>query len=376
MKLKIFVFILLSFQLATSVDVSWSEVDDIACTVSHFNGTDAEIDELIETINGNKEKYEITTTLKFVNSNFEGIPKRFCKNFPNVKKLYVSSVGLSIITRKDLKLFKNLVELYANFNKLTKLRGDLFDFTPNIRKVYLTNNKINEVKLEGLTNLKHLKVIDLRHNDCINEKFDFSCSKEIPKFSKRIFKNCKGTEAVLSRHRRTLLPLLWLASYLDDKNERKEKKNNEEQFYSNRIIINGVEQRSQQEQQRQQQERQRKQQEQKRKIEEQKRKKIEKEKQRKIKIEVEKVDKDNRFKELERIIKEQHKQFETTLQELLIEYLKIVQQYLEKLQMKGTFDKTDIKAKIRIITISIQKEIRIKYENVCKSVIEEALKGN
>ena len=92
------------------------------------------------------------------------------------------------------------------------------------------------------------------------------------------------------------------------------------------------------------------------------------------KILIDQVDKDNRFKELEIIIKEQYNQFITKQQEILIEYLKTLQKYLEELQMKG-IDRISINTEIRIIMLRLQREVKIKYERICKSLIEETLRG-
>ena len=108
------------------------------------------------------------------------------------------------------------------------------------------------------------------------------------------------------------------------------------------------------------------------KLEADKRKKIEQEQRR---IQIAAVDKDNRIKELERIINEQSKQFEIQRQELVIEYLKMLQKYIEKLQAQGTYDKPSIKAKIRITQIRLQKEMQLKYQSICKEIIDQVLEG-
>jgi hypothetical protein len=344
--------------LSASVDISWSAVDHLACEVRNFTGSESEIIELIKIVSISREKYKTATKLKFVNSKFERIPKDFCQNFPNIIKLFMNNVGLTEVTRKELKLFKNLEEIHINYNKMTRFRADLFDFTPNIQKIYFMHNKINEINLEGLTKLKHLKILDLRNNTCINEKFEFTSESDILKFSKKTFKECQAH----SRKRRTLLPLLWLASYLDyDDDEDDKKKQREKENWTNTITIN-VPQNNQQQRQREEQKR----------IEEEKRQQQIKEEIRKI--DIARVDLDNRFRELEILIKEQAKQFEIKRQELLIEYLRILQKVIVELQNRGIHDKFKIEAKIRVIQVKLQKEVIWKYESICKSLIEKIIR--
>ncbi|XP_070505227.1 uncharacterized protein [Chironomus tepperi] len=74
------------------------------------------------------------------------------------------------------------------------------------------------------------------------------------------------------------------------------------------------------------------------------------------------------------IIKYQYEQFEIKIRELQIEYFKSLQNYMEELLMQRLYDKYIIEAKIRIIAFQFQKELRIKYEKVCRLLIEKILK--
>lgn len=375
MNSKIVIFIvqfLLLIKISTSVDISWSEADEVTCQIRDFGGSEPEVDKLIQLINKDEEKYTKVTTLQFVNSHFERLPKILSRKFQNVKKLYVEAVGLTLITRKDLKAFKKLEELHASYNKLTKFRADLFDFTPNVHSIYFMHNKINEIDVATIMHLKQLKVLDLRHNDCVDKKFKFSSKAEITKFSKEILIHCQSLDVPVNRPRRTIIAAYLLSKYLEEEREEKERKQRENREWTENYNRQLEEQRRQQEQQRQQQERQRQEQERKRKLEADKRNKIDEEQRR---IQIATVDKDNRIRELERIINEQSKQFEIKRQELLIEYLKMLQNYIEKLQAQGTYDKTVIKAKIRITQIRLQKEMQLKYQSICKEIIDQVLES-
>lgn len=376
MNSRIFIFIvqfLLLIKLSTSVDISWSETDEFTCQIRDFGGSEPEVEKLLQLINKDNEKYTKVTTLQFINSHFERLPKKLSKNFPNVKKLYIEAVGLTLITRKDLKVFKKLEELHANYNKLTKFRADLFDFTPNVHSIYFMHNKINEIDVTTIMHLTHLKVLDLRHNDCVDKKFKFSSESEVTKFSKEILIHCQSPDMPVNRPRRTIIAAYLLAKYLEEKREKKERKERENREWTEKYNRQIEEQRRQQEQQRQQQVRQRQEQERKRKkLEEDKQNQIHEEQRR---IQIATVDKDNRIRELERIINEQSKQFEIQRQELVIEYLKMLQKYIEKLQAQGTYDKTSIKAKIRITQIRLQKEMQLKYQSICKEIIDQILEG-
>lgn len=64
----------------------------------------------------------------------------------------------------------NLESLFVDSNAVEKLESDLFKFTPNIKFVTFSSNKINYVGEDLLTNFTSLSRIDFSRNKCIDRK--------------------------------------------------------------------------------------------------------------------------------------------------------------------------------------------------------------
>lgn len=100
------------------------------------------------------------------------IPSRVEKFFKNIIALSVIRTPMSSFKAFNLQEFPQLKFLQVNSGGLTEL-NDLFGgfavFTPVLHVLHFPNNKIANIGQDLLTNLEHLRWLDLQNNSCIDK---------------------------------------------------------------------------------------------------------------------------------------------------------------------------------------------------------------
>lgn len=94
-------------------------------------------------------------------------PRNIKKFFKNVQKILFIDADLSALTKFDLQPFGDqLTAIWLHRNNIEIIEGDLFEFTPNIEWIQLSNNKIKVVGLGAFSNLKKLTRLQFTGNFC------------------------------------------------------------------------------------------------------------------------------------------------------------------------------------------------------------------
>lgn len=126
------------------------------------------------------------------NNNFvKFVPANIKKMFPKLASISIMSCGLSHLEKGDLRQFGDDL-YYVNFqrNKLTVLQGDLFEFNPKIKYIYLGHNPLQFVDSSFFQSFKNMNInhVMLVNSNCINQHSDS------PKITKWNFENCANQE--------------------------------------------------------------------------------------------------------------------------------------------------------------------------------------
>ena len=143
--------------------------------------------EEVTSVDGRTDSTSLTG-LWFNNQTVNYLPKGIDKFFPNLKALVVSSAQLKSLTQVDLKSLTQLV--FVNFvgNDVESLDGDLFEFSPKIKFLGLSSNKLKYVGDNFLSNLKDLQASYFGKNPCID--FRANSSSEIPALVQKLKMQC------------------------------------------------------------------------------------------------------------------------------------------------------------------------------------------
>lgn len=94
-------------------------------------------------VHGQQKRY--VTTIEFVNTIVQYIPKGIITTFPSVTALTFNNCGLKSISREDLSEFENLVEFNASNNKLKSLPSNLFIDKLKLKKISFCYNQLEFV---------------------------------------------------------------------------------------------------------------------------------------------------------------------------------------------------------------------------------------
>lgn len=100
---------------------------------------------------------------------FNRIPRNIEAFFPNLTFLRWLSGDLTSIVSDDLKPFPALAALVLGHNKIFSLNGDLFQHTPKMIVISFSDNVIEHVGFDLLTNLSGLTHAYFANNICINQ---------------------------------------------------------------------------------------------------------------------------------------------------------------------------------------------------------------
>lgn len=96
-------------------------------------------------------------------------PLNISYHFPNLEVYAMWSTGLEAIEREDLEGLTKLKEFAAPYNKLRTLSWDLFQNTPHLSAIGLSNNLISHIDHELFDNLTELTSLHVRKSPCIDK---------------------------------------------------------------------------------------------------------------------------------------------------------------------------------------------------------------
>lgn len=116
-------------------------------------------------------------------------PRHIGKFFKNLRKIYIGGTNISTLSKDDLQFLSDDFRILAiHHAKIRWLEADVFDYTPNLEKVYLRNNQIQYVEKGTLNRLMKLNSLDLQYNHCGQ---DFASNRSaVLEFITRIEANC------------------------------------------------------------------------------------------------------------------------------------------------------------------------------------------
>ena len=112
-------------------------------------------------------KHDYTTIKSFFIHQSEKclyMPKGVEKFLKHLEVLVIAGTGLKQIQSTDLKPFVFLKEVYLNDNQLEVLKGDLFEFNPEITILNFENNKIKQIGCGFLEPLIRLEAVKFAGN--------------------------------------------------------------------------------------------------------------------------------------------------------------------------------------------------------------------
>lgn len=145
-------------------------------------------------LNGNnRTKFDKIKFLTVRESKLPHIPKEFGEFFVNLEFLDINGVGLERLDHDDLFKLSKLKTLIASNNSIKTIAKNVFDDNLKLEEIDLSSNKIKMIKTKSIRALKDLKIINLKGNSCIDEKFENlnSDEKERQKNMNKIMIKCK-----------------------------------------------------------------------------------------------------------------------------------------------------------------------------------------
>lgn len=148
----------------------YKETSDLICTVKEFKFTSKETLDLPNS--EDLKQFSEAKVLNFESTSIPEIPVELAKIFPEIETLNVTGVDLKQINRDVMKTFTKLKVFDASNNKLKLIVKDVFDGNPDLTEIILKNNEIEAVVTRSLRSLSKLKVLDLKKNKCIDERFE------------------------------------------------------------------------------------------------------------------------------------------------------------------------------------------------------------
>lgn len=139
--------------------------------VIHPNGSNFDTSN-IECLNINTEG---KTTVKFM-------PARIKMKFPKLTALDISRSGLTHVEKEDMRQFGGDLVLVDFFrNSLTALESDVFDYNPNLRIIFLSQNSFRFIDFglfQNFRKMTNLRSVHFKSSTCIDEATDSSKTHE------------------------------------------------------------------------------------------------------------------------------------------------------------------------------------------------------
>lgn len=100
---------------------------------------------------------------------FNSIPVNLGEYFPNLEGLNLGFVGITTLTKNDLKQFPKLTYLNMKENEITTLSSDVFEFNPELNFINFKHNKLNEVGRDILRPIPKVFFVSFEKNPCAKD---------------------------------------------------------------------------------------------------------------------------------------------------------------------------------------------------------------
>jgi hypothetical protein len=124
--------------------------------------------------------------------NLQKIPKGFLKYFPNLIGLSFKKCPISTLNGDELDEYPNLQFYAQQDSNLTRIPGNFFKSTPNMKLIYFGINKIQNVGANLLDHLKDLQEVYFYKNSCIDK--DALSSSQVPALIEELRQKCPDIE--------------------------------------------------------------------------------------------------------------------------------------------------------------------------------------
>ncbi|KAG5667741.1 hypothetical protein PVAND_015711 [Polypedilum vanderplanki] len=95
-------------------------------------------------------------------------PKNIRHAFKHLILIRIVSSKINKLSSDDLKFFPKLKFLYIRSSHIENIEHDLLKHNPEIEVIDFVNNKIVHIDEKTFSDLKHLRALDLRFNECQN----------------------------------------------------------------------------------------------------------------------------------------------------------------------------------------------------------------
>jgi Leucine-rich repeat (LRR) protein len=109
--------------------------------------------------------------------------------FKNIETVQIINGKLQKISKDDLRQFGgNLKKLWLDNNELQEIKGDLFEFNPNLENMSFTSNKIVHIDSGAFDGLVKRDYLNLSKNPCT----EFMENKNFLEIIREVEKSCKN----------------------------------------------------------------------------------------------------------------------------------------------------------------------------------------
>ncbi|XP_070504474.1 leucine-rich repeat-containing protein 70-like [Chironomus tepperi] len=123
---------------------------------------------LIESVTGdhnNQKSNQDVMVFESINKKIEYFPRGLEKFFPNLKGIFIKNGRLKEIQQSDFRGYSELLYIELNGNDIEVLEDGVFDFIPQIKIIWLSENKIIHVGENVFNNLNNLVILYFK-NTC------------------------------------------------------------------------------------------------------------------------------------------------------------------------------------------------------------------
>lgn len=201
--MKYFLLLILIFSSASAIKIScyyldgdWDTIGDVyTCNIASVDFSDNSTH--VTEVTGEHKDGRSNDDVKMIwfsywtcpDFNIKAIPKGLLTFFPNFIAFFFGKCSISHLNGDELEEYPNL-QFYAhnNVDDLTRIPGNLFASTPNMKYIGFIFNNIEHVGEGLLDNLKNLKKVSFERNVCI-DRYDVT-SSDIPELINELKRKC------------------------------------------------------------------------------------------------------------------------------------------------------------------------------------------
>jgi len=117
------------------------------------------------------EIYQKVTHVLFYRGTLPTFPSEMSNFFPNLRFIEIYNCGMKSIYAENLRGFTKLEKLKLDFNAISYLPSNLFEFTPKITQISFVSNNITKIGAEIFDKIDDLIKVDFTRNPKINFRY-------------------------------------------------------------------------------------------------------------------------------------------------------------------------------------------------------------